>query len=66
MCRSKAKVANGKDLPLTNFALLRVHSVMREEKRTKTMLDKYRLVRNPKYYTDIEEIIERARPPFKL
>lgn len=32
---------------------------MKEDKRAKSMLDKYRMVLNPKGYTDIEETINR-------
>jgi hypothetical protein len=44
LCRVKQRVTNPKDFPQTNFALLRVHSYMREERKAKTLLDKYRLI----------------------
>lgn len=59
LCRQKAKVASAKDLPQTNYALLRVHTLMKEERKAKTLIDKYRVI-NPKGYLEIEETINRA------
>ena len=39
---------------------------MKDERRAKTMLDKYRMVLNPKGYTDINETINRTRAPNQL
>ena len=50
---------NAKDLPQTNFALLRVHSLMKEERKAKTLIEKYRVI-NPKGYLDIEETVNRV------
>lgn len=66
LCRQKARVSNAKDLPQTNFALLRVHSLMKEERKAKTLLDKYRILHNPRGYKDIEETINRQHPPYQL
>jgi len=58
-------VSNAKDLPQTNFALLRVHQLMKEEKKAKSMIEKYRVI-NPSGYLDINEVILRQTPPTKL
>ena len=49
---------NAKDLPQTNFSLLRVHSLMKDERKAKSLIEKYRVV-NPKAYINIEETIIR-------
>ncbi|CDW91203.1 UNKNOWN [Stylonychia lemnae] len=59
LCRQKAKVNNAKDLPQTNFALLRVHTLMKEERKAKGLIEKYRVI-NPKGYLEIEETINRV------
>ena len=66
LCRQKTKVANAKDFPMTNFALIRVHSVMKNERKAKSLLDKYRIVLRPRDYNDIEETINRQHPPHQL
>ena len=65
ICRQKARVNNARDLPQTNFALLRVHSLIQEEKKAKTLIEKYRVI-NPKGYLDIEETIIREHAPNQL
>jgi len=40
---------------------------MREERKAKSLLDKYRILHNPRGYNEIEETIERPRhPPHQL
>ena len=59
ICRQKAKVSNASELPQTNYALQRVHTLMKEERQAKNLIEKYRVI-NPKGYLEIEEIINRA------
>lgn len=58
LCRQKTKINNATDLPQTNFALLRVYTQMKEEKKAKSLIDQYRVI-NPKGYLEIEETINR-------
>eukprot|EP00347_Sterkiella_histriomuscorum_P017591 403348751 len=58
LCRQKARITNPNDLPQTNYALLRVHSQMKEERKAKSLIDQYRVI-NPKGYLEIEETINR-------
>lgn len=64
-CRQKARINNAKDLPQTNFALLRMHAQIKDERKAKTLVEKYRVI-NPKGYLDIEEIILREHTPTQL
>jgi len=59
VCRQKAKVTNATELPQTNYALQKVHSLMKEERQAKTLIEKYRVI-NPKGYLEIEETINRV------
>lgn len=58
-------IDNAKDLPQTNYALLRMHQQIKEEKKTKNLLEKYRVI-NPKSYLEIEEKIDREHSPKEL
>jgi hypothetical protein len=41
---------------------MRVHRQIKEEKKAKSLIEKYRVI-NPKGYLDIEETIMREHPP---
>ena len=55
-------MSNAKDLPQTNYALLRMQNQLKEEKQAKNIIEKYRVI-NPKDYIDIEETINRLTKP---
>jgi hypothetical protein len=39
---------------------------MREERKAKNLLDKYRILHNPRGYNEIEETLIRQHPPYQL
>jgi hypothetical protein len=39
---------------------------MKEERKAKSLLDKYRILHNPKGYNEIEETINRKHAPYQL
>ena len=65
MCRKKTKIINSNDLPQTNYQLLKLYTQMNEEKKSKSLLERYRLI-NMTTYLEVEEVIYRETAPLQL